>query len=100
MTVNPLQSTVETATVAADRTVDDVNPFTAAFQVALSTLTSGTTIEYTTDGSDPKISGPALTYSGTPLSLSATTEVRAYASRAGPFFKHYSSKALRCFFFV
>jgi hypothetical protein len=60
--------------------------FTTTVDVALSTLTAGATIFYTTDGSDPtSVNGTA--YTG-PVTLSTTTELRARAqfsdADAGP----------------
>lgn len=43
---------------------------------------SGTTIKYTTDGSDPKTSNTAQTYSST-ITITADTKFRAYQSKTG-----------------
>lgn len=51
------------------------------------TLTAGEgeTIKYTTDGSNPKTSSTAKTYSASakPTGIAAGTEVKAYASKTG-----------------
>ena len=55
--------------------------FTASFPLAITTLTPGATIRYTTDGSTPTETTGTV-YSG-PMTISATTVVRAAAFRAG-----------------
>jgi autotransporter-associated beta strand protein len=55
--------------------------YSAPFQVVLSTPTAGTTIRYTTDGSTPTATTGTI-YS-TPITVSATTTLRAAAFRTG-----------------
>jgi hypothetical protein len=50
--------------------------FSAPFQLTLSTASAGNTIRYTTDGSQPQANSPIYT---TPITISATTRVRARA---------------------
>lgn len=54
--------------------------FVGSVNITLSTATSGATIRYTTDGSNPTGSSPI--YAG-PLNLTSTTTVKARASKAG-----------------
>lgn len=54
--------------------------FRDALEVALATTTSGGTIRYTTDGTDPTAS--SSTYAG-PFTITTTTVVRAYATGEG-----------------
>lgn len=55
--------------------------FSSAQSVTLVSATSGATIRYTTDGSDPH-AGSAV-YSGAPISVGASATLKAYASKAG-----------------
>lgn len=59
------------------------NGTTAAGKVTLACTTSGATIKYTTDGSNPKTSATAATYSAAFTSPASGTVVRAYASKYG-----------------
>lgn len=61
---SPLSGTVATGTI-----------------VTLSSATPGATIKYTTDGSDPKVSGTAVT--GNSVTINASCTVKAYAFKAG-----------------
>ncbi|HEX3134167.1 MAG TPA: PQQ-dependent sugar dehydrogenase [Planctomycetota bacterium] len=54
--------------------------YTGPVWVQITTATSGTTIRYTTDGSTPTGSSTAYT---TPFQRTATTTVRAFATRSG-----------------
>lgn len=54
------------------------------------TIPPGTTVYYTTNGSDPRATGGgvrpgALVYTGTPLTVTATTQVTARAFRSGSY---------------
>lgn len=59
------------------------NGTTASGKVTLACTTSGATIKYTTDGSNPKTSATAATYSAAFTSPASGTVVRAYASKSG-----------------
>ena len=48
--------------------------------VALATGVTGASIRYTTDGSDPAVSGTAKNYAGAPIPVAATTTLRFSAS--------------------
>lgn len=50
--------------------------------VTLSTTTTGATIKFTVDGTDPKTSGTAITYTG-PVTVTQTTSFRAYGFKIG-----------------
>lgn len=50
--------------------------------VTIACTTSGATIKYTTDGTDPKTSSTAKTY-GSAISVTATTTIKAYAFKSG-----------------
>lgn len=54
--------------------------YTSAQSVVLASMTSGATIRYTTDGSAPTTSSPI--YTG-PISVTATTTIRAMATKSG-----------------
>jgi hypothetical protein len=56
---------------------------TAAGCVTLSCATSGATVKYTTDGTNPKTSQSALTYSTAFTSPASGSVVRAYACKTG-----------------
>lgn len=68
------------AQVAAPRFNPAGGQYSSRQSVSISTTTSGATIRYTTNGSDPTASSPAYTSA---LSVSATTTVKARAFRAG-----------------
>ena len=71
--VTPI-STVATPTISPSG-----GSFNGSVQVALACVTSGATIRYTTDGSDP--TGASLSYAGPfTLSSSAVVKAKAYAS--------------------
>ena len=58
--------------------------FTISISVTLSSSTSGASIKYTLDGSDPKTSSTAQTFiSGTPIALTNTTTIKSYATKSG-----------------
>lgn len=75
--------------VTAQITLDTTKPVTSALpatgtfislvNVSLAANEPGSTIRYTTDGSDPSISATALIYS-TPVTLTATTTLRYFAT--------------------
>jgi nucleoid-associated protein YgaU len=65
---------------AVTATPDDGSPFTTSITVNLSTTTIGSTIYYTTDGSNPTTT--SAIYSSA-LNFSATTQVRAMAWKDG-----------------
>ena len=54
--------------------------FTGTVEVSMSTTTSGATIHYTTDGSEPTIASPVYSI---PFTVSATTTVKAMAAKRG-----------------
>ena len=54
--------------------------FTGTVEVSMGTTTSGATIHYTTDGSDPTIASPSYSI---PFTVSATTTVKAVAIKSG-----------------
>jgi len=57
--------------------------YAAALSVEINCVTTGATIKYTTDGTDPSTSTTAATYSGTAIALSTngvTTTLKAYAT--------------------
>ena len=56
--------------------------YAAAQMVALSCATADVVIRYTLDGSDPKISDTAETYTG-PLNISRTTTLKAFTYKGG-----------------
>jgi formylglycine-generating enzyme required for sulfatase activity len=56
--------------------------FGDAIDVSLSSATAGTTIRYTTDGSDPAVDVGTL-YDGTPIHLTSTTTIKAIAYVSG-----------------
>lgn len=79
-------STVSTATYTIKPTVADVTfappegTYSNPLSVTLSTTTPGATIFYTLDGSTP--TSNSVVYS-TPIAITATTTVRAFAAHAG-----------------
>lgn len=75
--VNGLYVDADTAAVVANP-----NIAIAAGKATITCGTSGATIKYTTDGTDPKTSDKALTYS-VAVTVAAGTKVRAFASKAG-----------------
>jgi uncharacterized repeat protein (TIGR03806 family) len=68
------------AQVTAPVITPDGGSYSGPVWVQLSTATSGTTIRYTLDGSTPTASSPTYT---APFQRTATTTVRAYATRSG-----------------
>jgi xylan 1,4-beta-xylosidase len=54
--------------------------YTSAQSVTISCATSGATIRYTTDGSNPNASSPVYS---SPINVSATTTIKAYATKSG-----------------
>ena len=54
----------------------------ASNAVTITSTTSGATIKYTTDGTNPKTSSTAQTYSAA-VTITADTKFRAYASKSG-----------------
>ncbi|HTQ30493.1 MAG TPA: chitobiase/beta-hexosaminidase C-terminal domain-containing protein [Opitutaceae bacterium] len=56
--------------------------YSSAQSVAISTATSGASINYTTDGSIPSETAGTL-YSGTPVTISSTTTLKAIAYKSG-----------------
>lgn len=56
--------------------------FSTSINVTLATGESGRSIKYTTDGSDPKTSSTAESYSD-PIRITATTTIKAYAYVSG-----------------
>lgn len=77
-------ATSSTFNVQAQITTPVITPdggsYSGGVWVQIATATTGTTIRYTTDGSTPTASSP--TYSA-PFQRTATTTVRAYATRSG-----------------
>ena len=67
--------------VAAPTFLPDAGPYPVTQLVAISSLTPGVVIKYTTDGSTPSRSHGTL-YSGGPVSVSVTTTIKAIAYRA------------------
>ena len=67
-----------TAPTVAKPTISGNENFVTSTTVTLACTTTGATIYYTTDGTDPKTSGTKLTYSD-PFNLTATATVRAIA---------------------
>jgi hypothetical protein len=57
--------------------------YSTAQSVTLSTTTAGATIFYTTDGSNPKEASAPFQYTGTPVAVSSTTTINAYAKKEG-----------------
>lgn len=72
------QVVVNSPTFSPDATITYNTPQS----VELSCTTSGATIYYTTDGSDPKESNTVSNYSN-PISISKTTTINAYAEKDG-----------------
>ncbi len=72
------QVVVNSPTFSPDATITYNTPQS----VELSCTTSGATIYYTTDGSDPKESNTVSKYSN-PISISKTTTIKAYAKKDG-----------------
>jgi hypothetical protein len=54
--------------------------YSSAQSVTISTLTSGATIHYTTNGSTPNVSSPVYS---TPVTVSANTTLKAFAVKSG-----------------
>ena len=54
----------------------------ASNKVTISCSTSGATIKYTTDGTNPKVSESAKTYSSE-IAITKDTQIRAYAAKSG-----------------
>lgn len=76
LTVTPVQQQVATPTFSPPAPLT----FTSSVTVSISCATSGVTIRYTTNGSDPTSS--STVYSG-PLTFSATTTLKARAFKSG-----------------
>ena len=74
--VNPSQGIVDRVTASID-----AGFYNSPFTVALSSTTAGAVIRYTTDGSAPTLTNGTI-YSG-PVTISATTTLRAQAFKAG-----------------
>lgn len=72
------QVVVNSPTFSPDATITYNTPQS----VELSCTTSGATIYYTTDGSDPKESNTVSNYSNS-ISISKTTTIKAYAEKGG-----------------
>ena len=76
----PAYSPPAPATVAAPTFDPPAGTYSAAQNVTITCSTNGATIHYTTDGSTPTASSP--TYSA-PISVSATTTIKAIAVKRG-----------------
>lgn len=75
--VNGLYLSVDAAKVVANPAIA-----IAAGNATITSSTSGAAIKYTLDGTDPKTSATAATYSA-PVAVTSGQTVRAYASKAG-----------------
>ena len=82
---------LEMASAVKKPTITGTTPFIGSTEVTLECTTTGATIYYTTDGTDPKTSGTKLTYSD-PFNLTATTTVRAIAELSGDWSSEATSK--------
>lgn len=78
--VNPVGITGDGTTNAVEN--PDISPnggsFTNSVSVTISTVTAGTTIYYTTDGTSPTTSSNIYT---TPLTITTTTTIKAFATK-------------------
>ncbi len=74
--VNPILPTVATPTFNPNG-----GSFNTTLNVSINSATSGSTIKYTTDGSDPRTSGTAVT--GNSVTLSGSATLKAYAFKSG-----------------
>ena len=84
-TVNAANLTVENVTVATTRAAMPTSPtattfYTTPYSITLQSATSGVTIRYTTDGSEPTKSSTA--YTG-PIAITGTTTIKAKAFKSG-----------------
>jgi hypothetical protein len=76
-------SSIQSVAITIDATAPTVSvsipggTYNVAQTVTLSSTKSGSTIYYTLDNSDPTVSG--IVYSGSPLTISATTTLKFYA---------------------
>lgn len=71
-----------TTKVAAPTASPNAGNYNSAQHITLSSTTDGSTIYYTTDGSDPTNSSTRLAYN-TAINISSTTTIKAYATKAG-----------------
>jgi hypothetical protein len=72
--------------VSTPQFVPPAGTYSTDQSVTISTTTSGATIYYTTDGSDPTTSSTKLTYGSTPIPVtgpSTNDTIKAYATKAG-----------------
>lgn len=76
-----VSNTIPPATVANPSISPNGGSFTSSQQVTLSTATTGASIRYTTDGSNPTSSNGAL-YSS-PFTITSTTTIKAIAYQTG-----------------
>lgn len=76
-----LDATYSTAKVAAPTFSPTAGAVASGTDVAISSDTAGATIKYTTDGTDPRTSDTAVTYSSA-VDITAATTFKAYASKA------------------
>ncbi|GHV29118.1 hypothetical protein FACS1894167_07790 [Synergistales bacterium] len=73
--------TPTTPTVSTPSATPSGGSYTSAQSVSLFCATSGAAIHYTLDGSTP--TSASATYSGTPISISSTTTLKAIATKSG-----------------
>ena len=76
-----LDATYSTAKVAAPAFSPVAGAVASGTDVAISSDTASATIKYTTDGTDPRTSDTAVTYSSA-VDITAATTFKAYASKA------------------
>jgi alpha-tubulin suppressor-like RCC1 family protein len=79
-TDSPILTTAYTLKVVLPTFSPTGGSFGAPQTVSMSTTTPSTVIRYSTDGSEPTMSSPVYS---TPITVSATTTVKAFASRTG-----------------